>query len=122
MNKHEWHQVYKEYVFEHYNYQCSNCFKVLEIYDGVVHHKTYKHKGGIYSASAKELIDCRKITVLCHECHEIEHQTKSIDRITKLLDVRCLECGWETPQSDLTNGKCEICYNIELQNKSEYEW
>ena len=122
MDKTTWHKVYKESVFKHFDNECKECFKEIKLHDGVVHHKTYKHKGGIYNTSAKELIDCRKITVLCHECHELEHQTKSIDGITRLLDVECIECFERYPKEDMINGKCDICFSIELQTFKEYEY
>ena len=120
MNKYSWHKVYKKEVFEYYNYQCTNCMKHINIHDGVVHHNTYKHKSGIYTATAKELIQAKKITLLCNSCHTYIHQTESIDGLTRLLGIDCIECGEETPQGDIVNGRCDICHALYIETLNDY--
>lgn len=115
-----WHLTYKKEVFEHYDYQCTNCMKYIKTYEGVVHHKTYRHKTGIYNATAKELIEAKKITVLCNNCHESIHKAESIDGLTELLDIACIDCEEETRQRDLINGRCDVCHNVHIKTLNEY--
>lgn len=115
-----WHLTYKKEVFKHYDYQCTNCMKRIKTCEGVVHHKTYRHKSGIYNATAKELIEAKKITVLCDDCHAYVHQTESIDGLTRLLDIDCIECGEETPQGDIVNGRCDICHALYIETLNDY--
>ena len=81
-----WHLNNKHIVYKHFAQTCQDCKKQFKrMRDSVVHHKTYKHKGGIYSVGADELIKADKITLLCHACHEDMHSRVSIDGITRIL-------------------------------------
>lgn len=121
----EWHRKYKFETFKMFNFSCDGCSKTeLALNKGVVHHKTYKHEGGIYQARPHEIK--YKICVLCHECHLAVHQSESIDGITKLLptiiedeSIRCKDCGEESHEIDVM-GLCDICRNRINKDYSEY--
>jgi len=120
----EWHRKYKNECFEMFNYRCSGCDKYINIYEGVVHHKTYKHKGGIYQARPKEIKD--KICLMCYECHEGEHRNKSIDGITRKIPreyKECIDCNdsdYYEPNLIQSDGRCETCHNTYVRDMSEY--
>jgi len=120
----ETHKKYKNECFKMFNYRCSGCDKYINIYEGVVHHKTYKHKGGIYQARPKEIKD--KICLMCHECHEEEHQNKSIDGITRILPSEykeCIDCNdsdYYEPNLIQSDGRCIYCHDIYVRDMSEY--
>lgn len=121
----EWHLKYKFEAFKMFNFTCAGCLKdELRLREGVVHHKTYLHKGGIYQARPYEIKD--KICVLCHECHLSVHQSERIDGVTKLLPTItkdepniCEDCGWESHEID-DMGLCEVCRNRINNDYSEY--
>lgn len=127
--KNFWHRASTEEVRDYFDCTCTLCEKFLPYKSqGVIHHKTYKHKGGIYNASAEELLIVRKITYLCHDCHRYTHENLSIDGITHILPIQserasneqesCSECGeWIINQD---GGKCEPCRNSYLRDISEY--
>jgi hypothetical protein len=114
---HEWHGKYKLDCFKLFGFKCSVCFKKIKCSEGVVHHLTYKHKGGIYQAMPEQIKD--KICLMCHNCHLKEHQSKSIDGTTKILRPTmvieyCVDCGegFDIKEHQLNNERrCEPCAN-----------
>jgi len=128
-NSYTWHRKYKLECFQMFNWHCSVCWEYIGLSDGVVHHKTYKHKGGIYQARPEEIED--KICLMCHECHEKEHQNKSIDGVTKMLPkeipdeeyIECIDCGdsyWFKANYIMEDGRCIICNDVYKKTMSEY--
>lgn len=120
----EWHLKYKFEAFKMFNFTCAMCEKDnLRLNQGVVHHKTYIHKGGIYQARPHEIKN--KICVLCHDCHLSVHQSERIDDLTAILPESqskaniCDECGEENNYLDMA-GMCEICRNRINNDYSEY--
>lgn len=120
----DWHGKYKLDCFKMFGFTCWSCDKKISLSEGVVHHKTYKHKGGIYQARPHEIKD--KICLMCHDCHKKEHQSTSIDGITKILPKielhQCVDCGeaFEDANYLLSNGRCEPCNVVHEQTMSEY--
>jgi hypothetical protein len=122
----EWHGRYKLDCFKMFGFKCSDCWESIRLGEGVVHHKTYKHKGGIYQAEPKEIKD--KICLMCYSCHEKTHQTKSIDGITRIIPIEpysnecvCNNCGGEYSE-DTTNIDYEMCDECisTIQSINEY--
>jgi hypothetical protein len=118
----EWHRKYKYECFIIFDFTCCKCDRKIVTSEGVVHHKTYKHEGGIYQARPDEIID--KICIMCHSCHEEEHTLKSIDGVTKKLIPKkpifeCVTC-YEEFEYELIDGKCECCNDIYEKTMSEY--
>ena len=123
----DWHGKYKMECFRIFGFMCSSCGSKIKLSEGVVHHKTYKHKGGIYQVPPHEIKD--KICLMCHNCHKHEHESYSIDNMTKILPhekelYSCIDCGesYEDSCNILHNGKCELCNNLHQKTMSEYVW
>lgn len=123
----EWHGKYKFECFQIFGFKCSFCFEKTNLNEGVVHHRTYKHDGGIYQAKPLEIID--KISIACHTCHEHIHQTESIDGITKIVKVKrhrwnryenCIDCN-ESDNPLNGDSRCESCFILHQNILNEYE-
>ena len=121
----DWHGKYKLDCFKMFGFSCSLCGVNIGLSDGVVHHKTYKHKGGIYQARPHDIKD--KICLMCHNCHEKEHRAISIDGITSILQAEeeikyCsgCGCGFEVTDNALSNSKCDVCMDAFNKTMSEY--
>ena len=112
MDKIQWHKKYKQEAFEYFNEKCQNCQRwVGYVQYGVIHHNTYKHEGGIYNATFKELVELNKVTFVCNECHEEIHSNVSIDGITRILNVNCEGCGVEIfTTKKIEYPWCEACH------------
>jgi len=123
MNKHTWHKTYKKSVWIHFNKACSECQKpTFEICDGVVHHWSYKHPGGIYNADPVELINLKKISWVCNPCHEKIHRTIQIDGSRMLSASRCRQCGISSEETEIyQSGLCENCKDLHDQNLPKYD-
>jgi len=137
-DKRYWHYIYKEYCFERSQNKCQHCNRYIYLSQGVVHHKTYKHKGGIYNAHPDDIWD--KIEVLCHECHRSVHESCSIDGVTKILKRKeydpwdnyedeedipfCSNCGWVEYNLNSENlcGHCEFEKRVFEKELEEFYW
>lgn len=82
MTKYEWHEIYRYSIYRHFNWECQNCKSKKR---PQVHHKTYRHKKGVYNITAEEAIKEDIVTVLCEKCHIEIHKNESIDGLTQLL-------------------------------------
>jgi hypothetical protein len=114
MTKELWHSENKEFVWLAFNKTCSECnCHVEKLKDGVVHHWTYRHYGGIYNVSAKELIELKKISWVCNTCHRAIHEKISIEGTRVLKNVVCKFCGFEVEEGQKL---CDSCSDLRDQN------
>ena len=123
MSSSQWHKTYKVEVYRHFKCTCQECRQYCpSISHGVVHHFTYKHHGGIYNATASELITQGKITWLCHDCHEKIHSEKSVDGITRILTKgECISCGDEMIiKGDWDHGLGSTCWRCKYGVRDRY--
>ena len=94
LKQRQWHINNKLSVLNHFKGICQICSKECLVYEGCIHHKTYKNINGVsvYEALLIELINSDIITWVCHKCHDEIHKTVVIDQTTKIR-YECSVCG-----------------------------
>ena len=121
----KWHIENKVSVLNYFEGICQNCSKVCLVYEGAVHHKTYKNVNGlsVYEAPLTELFSNNIIIWVCHRCHGEIHETEVIDQSTKIR-YECFICGNKEglmERSKLINFDkplCKYCFRQMRDEKS----
>lgn len=112
MTKYEWHEIYRYSIYRHFNWECQNCKSKKRLQ---VHHKTYRHKKGVYNITAEEAIEDDIVTLLCEKCHIEIHKNESIDGLTKVLppNYRPRRVTRFFDEDDL------ICFSVDEESNDE---
>lgn len=121
----EWHKNNKVSVLNHFKGICQNCSKICLIYEGCVHHTTYRNIDGIsvYEAPLVELLNRNIVIWICHKCHREIHETEAIDSVTKIR-YECSVCGNNKglmERSELINFDkplCKDCFRLMRDEKN----
>lgn len=121
----KWHINNKALVLNHFDGICQNCSKKCVLYEGCVHHKTYRNVNGasVYEVPLIELFKNDVIIWVCHKCHREIHETEKIDQTSKVRS-ECSVCGNSDglmERSQLINFDkplCKDCFRIMRDGKS----